>query len=155
MTSNLLPDDLWDLIKPHLPHPKKSKKGGRPRVDDRRALLGILVILRFAIPWKALPKELGCGSGSTCRRRLLAWEKRGVWEKVWHLILDTLGRQDGLDLSRVSVDGSYVPAKKGARRLARIPRIAEEKAPNTTSRSMLGAFPLRSHSRRRMFMIPG
>ena len=155
MTSNLLPDKLWDLIQPQLPRPKKSRKGGRPRLDDRRAMIGILVVLRFAIPWKALPKELNCGSGSTCRRRLIEWQRRGVWERVWKLLLNNLGKENHIDMRRVSVDGSNVPAKKGAKRWARTPLIAEEMGQSTISRSMLGAFPLRSHYRRRMFTIPG
>ena len=155
MTSNLLPDQLWDIIQPQLPRRRKSKRGGRPRLDDRRALVGILVVLRFAIPWKALPPELGCGSGSTCRRRLIEWQKKGVWDRVWKLLLNTLGKDGGIDLRRVSVDGSNVPAKKGARRLGQIPQIAGETGLKSTSRSMLGAFPLRQHSHRRMFMIPG
>jgi transposase len=154
MNSDILPENLWLLIQPLLPKPKVSRKGGRPRVEDRRALIGILVVLRFSIPWKLLPKELGCGSGSTCRRRLIAWQKKGVWTQVWKLLLDSLGRNGAIDLRRVSVDGSSLPAKKGASCWVGTPRIAGETAPNTTSRSMLGAFPLRSHSRRRMFMIP-
>lgn len=123
-------------------------------MDDRCAMVGILVVLRFAIPWRHLPLELGCGSGSTCRRRLIEWQKKGVWDRVWELLLDRLGKEGGIDLGRVSVDGSTLPAPKGAKRLAEIPRIAGETGPNTTSRSMLGAFPLRQHSRRRMFTIP-
>ncbi len=123
-------------------------------MDDRRAMLGILIVLKFAIPWKALPPELGCGSGSTCRRRLIEWQKKGAWERIWKHLLDALGKEGGVDLRRVCIDGSNIPAKKGANRSARIPRIAEEMGSNTTSWSMLGAFPLRSHSRRRMFTIP-
>ena len=44
---------------------------GRPRVPDRAALTGILFVLRSGLPWQMLPKEMGCGSGSTCWRRLV------------------------------------------------------------------------------------
>jgi transposase len=37
-----LPHELWSLIEPHLPVHQPSPKGGRPRIDDRAALTGIL-----------------------------------------------------------------------------------------------------------------
>jgi transposase len=63
MAIALLPAALWDLIEPLLPTPRYKPKGGRPRRSD---LTGILFVLRSGIPWRMLPKELGCGSGMTC-----------------------------------------------------------------------------------------
>lgn len=40
-------------------------KGARLRCDDRLALAGIIIVLRFGIPWKMMPREFGC-SGMTC-----------------------------------------------------------------------------------------
>jgi len=66
----LVPDDRWTTIAP-LPPPERPKpKGGRPRVPDRAALGGVLVVLRTGIGWESLPGELGRGSGMTCWRRL-------------------------------------------------------------------------------------
>jgi transposase len=60
-------DDLWLLVEPLLPKERRpNKKGGRPRISNRRVLTGILFILRTALPWQLLPLEIGCGSGSTC-----------------------------------------------------------------------------------------
>ena len=66
----LFTDDLWHIIAPLLPPEPPKPKDGCPRVPDRAALTGILFILKTGCPWQALPKELGCGSGSTCWRRL-------------------------------------------------------------------------------------
>ena len=63
----LLPDALWNLIEPLL-----------PRVSDRACLTGILFVLRSGIPWQMVPKELGCGSGMTCWRRLRDWQQEGI-----------------------------------------------------------------------------
>jgi transposase len=41
-----------------------------PRVSDRAVLAGIVFVLTTGISWNALPRELGCGSGVTCWRRL-------------------------------------------------------------------------------------
>jgi transposase len=33
-------------------------------------LTGILFVRRSGMPWQMLPREMGCGSGSTCWRRI-------------------------------------------------------------------------------------
>lgn len=72
MAKALLPDDLWALIQPLLPAHRPFPKGGRPRIDDRAALTGILFVLKTGLPWEYLPRELGCGSSMSCWRRLHA-----------------------------------------------------------------------------------
>src|SRR4030065_226859 len=104
-----LSDAQWQLIEPHLP-PKK--RVGRPRADDRRTLEGILWVLRSGARWQDLPREFG--SPITCWRRLRAWEEAGVWETLWRAILASLEAKQKLDWAQAFLDGSFVPAKKGA-----------------------------------------
>jgi len=132
MAKPLLSDDLWAVIEPLLPPEPPKPKGGRPRVPDRACLTGILFVLQSGIPWELLPQEMGCGSGVTCWRRLRDWQAAGVWERLHQVLLDRLGAAGQLDWSRASVDSSSVPAKKGAPRPDRIPRIAANPAPNAT-----------------------
>ena len=112
----LVSDQLWELLEPLIPPPPRAKNGrtGRPRVDDRAALNGILFVAEHGIAWKKLPGELGFGSGITCWRRLRAWQEAGVWEKLHHAVLDQLGQDGALDWSRASLDSVSVRAKKGA-----------------------------------------
>lgn len=69
----LITDELLAVIEPLLPAEPAKPKCGRPRVDKRQALAGILFVLRSGIPREMLPQEMGCGLGMTCWRRLRAW----------------------------------------------------------------------------------
>ncbi len=94
MAKELVPDDLWEVIEPLLPSEPPKPKGGRPRVDNRAALSGIIFVLKSGIPWEMLPQEMGCGSGVTCWRRLREWQEAGVWERLHRVLLDRLGEAD-------------------------------------------------------------
>ena len=120
MAKPLVSDALWEVIAPLLPPEPPKPKGGRPRVPDRAALTGILFVLRTGLPWEYLPQELGCGSGVTCWRRLRDWQQDGVWHRLHLALLDRLGEADKIDWSRASLDGSIVPAKRGAVRTRRL-----------------------------------
>jgi hypothetical protein len=44
----LATDELWEVIEPLLPEESPKPKGGRPRVPDRAALVGVLFVLKGA-----------------------------------------------------------------------------------------------------------
>lgn len=125
-------EELWEVIEPLLPPEPPKPKGGRPRIDDRAALAGIIFVLKSGIPWEMLPKEMGCGSGSTCWRRLRDWEEAGVWRELHRVLLDRLGDADRIDWSRASLDSASVPAKRGASKSARPRRIVANRARSAT-----------------------
>ncbi len=114
-SGRLLSDQLWELLEPLIPPPPPAKNGrtGRPRVDDRAALEGVLIVSEHGIAWKKLPTELGYGSGITCWRRLRAWQEAGVWDKLHRAVLDQLGQEGALDWSRACLDSVSVRAKRG------------------------------------------
>jgi transposase len=132
MSKPLVSDELWDLVEPLLPKEPPKPKGGRPRVPDRACLAGIVFVLKSGIPWEMLPRELGCGSGMTCWRRLRDWQQAGVWDRLHRVLLDRLGEADRIDWDRACVDSASVPAKKGAPPPARIRRIAANRARSAT-----------------------
>jgi transposase len=141
----VLDDELWKLIEPILPPPKRRRRRfpGRKPKDNRSVLTGIIFVLKTGIGWEYLPQEMGCGSGMTCWRRLRDWQRRGVWDKIHKVLLDRLQEADKIDWSRAVVDSASVRAAFGGRKRAPIPRIAGKKAPNTTSSRMGTAFPSR------------
>jgi transposase len=143
MGKELVSEELWEAIEPLLPPEPPKPKGGRPRIDDRAALAGIIFVLKSGIPWEMLPKEMGCGSGSTCWRRLRDWEEAGVWRQLHRVLLDRLGDADRIDWSRASLDSASVPAKRGAKGSARTRRIAANRARSATLFRTEGAYRLR------------
>ena len=134
MAKPLLDDELWKVIEPLLPPPKPRRKRypGREPLEHRKALTGILFVLKSGIPWSMLPKEMGCGSGSTCWRRLRAWPKAGVWQKLHEALLARLQEADQIDWSRAAVDSASVRALLGVRKPGRIRPIEGDLAASTT-----------------------
>ena len=135
----ILDDALWEVVEPLLPEIRRRKKyPGRKRLDDRRVLTGILFVLQTGIPWTWLPKEMGCGSGMTCWRRLKEWNDAGVWDRVHRKLLRHLREADRIDWSRAVVDSSSVRAVKGGSTPGRTRQIARKRARNTMSLLMRG-----------------
>jgi transposase len=149
MAAPLVSDELWALIAPLIPPERPKPKGGRPPIEARAALTGILFVLKSGIPWEMLPAEMGCGSGMTCWRRLREWQQAGVWERLHHVLLDRLGRANAIDWSRAALDSASVPAKRGAKRPDPIQRTAGGREQSATSSPMRAASPSRSRSARR------
>ena len=132
MAKELVSDELWEIIEPLLPPEPPKPQGGRPRLDDRAALSGIIFVLKSGIPWEMLPQEMGCGSGVTCWRRLREWQEAGVWERLHQVLLDRLGEADQIEWERACLDSASIPAKRGAQKPARIRRIKEKQARSAT-----------------------
>jgi transposase len=128
----LVTDELWELIEPLIPQ-RRPRRGdgrtGRPRVADRAVLAGIVFVLTTGISWNDLPAELGCGSGTTCWRRLRDWQRAGVWAQLHRTVLDRLGQAGMLDWSRAAVDSVSVRAK----------RRGEATGPSPTDRGKAGS----------------
>jgi transposase len=132
MAKELVTDELWETIEPLLPPEPPKPEGGRPRLDNRAALTGIVFVLKSGIPWEMLPQEMGCGSGMTCWRRLKEWQEAGVWERLHLILLDRLGEADQIDWERASLDSASIPAKRGVQKPERIRRIKERRARSAT-----------------------
>jgi len=129
--AELVSDELWKRIEPLLPSlPVRSPRGGRPPVEHRPALTGIVFVLKTGIAWQDLPTEMGCGSGSTCWRRFAAWTKLAVWSKLHALLLTALGKAGAINLERAVMDSASVRAVFGGRTPGRVRPIARKRAAN-------------------------
>jgi len=141
MAKSLVSDELWKRVEPLLPPLNESTKGGRPPLGNRRALTGILFVLRSGIPWAMLPQELGCGCGMTCWRRLRDWQAAGIWNRLHKLLLAELNATDRIDWSRTVVDSSSVRAVLGGQKPGQIRPIGAKRGASTMSLRMRRAFP--------------
>ena len=132
MAKELVSDELWLKVEPLLPVHRPNPLGGRPRVRDRAALMGIIFVLRTGIPWEMLPQEMGCGSGMTCWRRLAEWHAAGVWQELHELLLAELRADGQLDWSRAVADSGSVRAMCGGKKRVPIPRTERNWAASIT-----------------------
>ena len=114
MARPLIDDELWALVEPLLPAPKprRFRYPGRLPADDRRALAGIVFVLKTGIQWQDLPAEMGV-CGMTCWRRLRAWQRAGVWERLHQVLLARLHAADRINWSRAVADSSMLRAALG------------------------------------------
>ena len=132
MGFTLVSDELWEQIEPLLPVEPPEPKGGRPRVPDRACLTGIVYVLRTGVPWRFVPKELGCGSAVTCWRRMRDWEEAGIWRRVHEKLRHALAGSGKADPRFGIIDSQSVRAVFGGRTPAQTPRIAGKKAAKGT-----------------------
>ena len=135
MAQPLLDDALWARLEPLLPKPRRRARrgGGRPRVSERAAFTGILFVLRGGLPWQMLPREMGWGSGSTCWRRLVEWQRAGVWRRLHETLLAELRRRGWLEPALDGGGQRVGRAMRGGKKLDRTQPIAARRGQNTTS----------------------
>jgi transposase len=135
-----VPEVLWVEIERLLPRRRRRfRYPGRKRLDDRRCLEGILYVLRYGIPWRALPRIEGFPSGQTCWRRLDEWERAGVWQALMRRLQARLEEAERIDWGRAVADASLVAVKKGAPKRARARRIEGSRHRSSTSAATAAA----------------
>ena len=106
-----VPDGLWAEIK-HVPDElDPPKTTGRPRIDGRRALNGIIYRLRTSCQWNHLPGKFG--SDSSVHRTFQRWLEHGVFERVWALLVEKCDEIGGVQWEWQSADGSMGKARSG------------------------------------------
>ena len=71
-----LSDEAWTAIEPHLPHGKP----GKPRVDDRTVISGILHVLKTGCRWRDVPAAYG--PPTTIYNRYNRWSRRRIWQRI-------------------------------------------------------------------------
>jgi transposase len=106
-----MPEKMWQRFEPLLPRYRRSRKGGRPRVNLRGVANGIFYLLRTGCQWKALPPQFG--SPSTVHRYFQEWSQQRVFHRFWKKCLQTYDARRGIGWRWQAVDGSMTNATLG------------------------------------------
>lgn len=129
-----IPDALWAQIEPLLPPGKPHPLGcHNPRVPNRKAMDGILFVLRTGCQWNALRATGICSSSST-HRRFIEWVEAGVFGEFWRRGLVKYDALKGIDWSWLSMDGAITKAPLGGKKTGPSP---VDRAKRGTKRSIL------------------
>jgi putative transposase len=89
-----LTDEQWTILGPMIPPAKKSKRGGRPRIVDRREGLNTLFSLnRSGCQWDMLPHDLL--PKSTVYDYFAQWRDDGTWRKMVQALREQIRVQEG------------------------------------------------------------
>lgn len=104
-----LSDAQWKRIKRLLPKPKRL---GRPRVNEREVINGILSVLTTGCRWEDLPHDIDA-SYQTCNRRLLEYQRRRIWQKILADLMKEAGRKGLINLNNAYHDASVIKSKRG------------------------------------------
>lgn len=85
------------------------KSHGKPRVDDRRVLSGIIFINRNGLRWCDAPKEYG--PAKTLYNRWKHWSDMGVFARI----MDGLAAQaTAAEQKTIMIDATYLKAHRTA-----------------------------------------
>jgi putative transposase len=124
-----VPDDLWsDFIEPTLREHDPEPRTGRPRIDPRKALDGIIYVMRTGCQWNALPETFG--DDSSVHRTFQRWVARGIFRTIRATIAESCQELDGVGFDWQSSDTSMGKARFGGIKSAPIPRIEPSPAPS-------------------------
>jgi transposase len=100
----------WERLQPLL-SPQKSPTG-RPAVDHRRLLNGMLWILRTGAPWHDLPERYG--PWRTVASRFYRWRKAGVFQHLFVTLKQQAAAAGQLDWQMHCIDSIIVRAHQPA-----------------------------------------
>lgn len=121
-------DELWDAIEIVLKELDPPAVTGRPRTGQREALNGIIYSMRTGCQWNQLPRQFG--DDSSVHRTMQRWVVKGVFERIWAVLIDNCQELGGVNWEWQSADGAMGKARFGGISSAQIPRIAGKMAAN-------------------------
>jgi putative transposase len=119
-------DDLWKTIESVVAELDPPAKTGRPHVDERTALNGIIYQMRSGCQWNHLPRDFG--DDSSVHRQLQRWVKKGIFERIWVALVECCDELGGVSWDWQSADGCMGKARFGG----------DKVGPNPTDRGKKG-----------------
>jgi len=102
-----LTDAQMERLRPFFP-----KSRGKPRVDDRRVLSGIIYIQKNGLQWKDAPAVYG--PPKTLYNRFVRWSRMGVFARIFAELA-----QPGPDGDTIMIDSTHLKAHRTAASLSK------------------------------------
>ena len=104
-----LTDEQFAKLRPHLP----ADTRGKPRVDDRRVISGIIHVIKSGGRWVDAPAVYG--PRKTLYNRFQRWAAKGIWSSIFEALANAGGppAQLLIDSSAVRAHRSAAGGKKG------------------------------------------
>jgi putative transposase len=119
-------DELWKIIQEILEELDPPARTGRPRTGQREALNGIIYQMRTGCQWNQLPKCFG--DDSSVHRTMQRWVAKGVFERIWAVLIASCEELGGVDWAWQSADGAMGKARFGGIMSDQTQRIAGKTA---------------------------
>jgi putative transposase len=121
-------NELWMIIQDILDELDPPAATGRPRTGQRQALNGIIYQMRSGCQWNHLPGQFG--DDSSVHRTMQRWIGKGVFQRIWAVLIENCDQLGGVDWEWQSADGTMGKARFGGILSGRIPRIVGKTARN-------------------------
>ena len=110
-------DSLWAQVEQVLAEFDPPARFGPDRIDQRKALDGVIYRMRSGIQWNQLPREFG--DDASVHRTFQRWVKRGVIGRLWALLVKACAELGGVDWKWQSFDCALGKARHGGIKLER------------------------------------
>ena len=121
-------DVLWAKVAAVLDKHDPPSNFGPDRIDQRKALDGVIYRMRSGVQWNHLPKEFG--DDASVHRTFQRWVKRGVIARIWAVLVEQYEELGGVDWQWQSFDCALGKARHGGIKLDRTQPIGRRMAPS-------------------------
>lgn len=119
-------DALWAKVEQVLLELDPPARFGPDRIDQRKALDGVIFRMRSGIQWNELPKEFG--DDASVHRTFQRWVARGVIDRIWALLVEACDELGGVEWDWQSFDCALGKARHGGIKLDRTQPIGRRTA---------------------------
>lgn len=102
-------DAAWDLVADLFTHTRRT---GRPRIDDKLMLNGVLWVLCSGAAWRDLPERFG--ALSTVYQRFRDWRNQGIFDQMLKRLHLKLNERGLIDLQTWMIDSTAVRATRAS-----------------------------------------
>ena len=121
-------DALWEQAEQVLAEFDPPAQFGPERIDQRKALDGVIYRMRSGVQWNRLPAEFG--DDASVHRTFQRWVQRGVIGRLWALLVRGCAELAGVDWQWQSFDCATGKARHGGMKSDRTQPTGRSAAPS-------------------------